>query len=166
MVLTMPTFSHSPLIGLSAIGLLAVSTPNAIAQSLPVDTPYEELMESGDTQYIAGYNQGVRSLPLGRASVEAMNKKQARQAAYNGLSVSQNGHGYTVKAGAFRNFENAKRLQAKLYSIGPSRIEPRTANGMEFYGVYLGPWKTEGDAFTAYSMAIDKGMQDGTIIEE
>ena len=80
------------------------------------------------------------------------------------IKAAPNGE-YMIKAGAFRSFENAERLYARLHSVGPAQIVHRSANGQDFYGVYLGPWKTETDAFTAYGQALDAGMQDGKIIQ-
>ncbi len=149
----------------------------AIAQSLPVPMPFEEQRELDDarmrqqsTDLYAGaapvFQQGQ---PLGRGYVEAQqnlaNQQEFVQQTSRLQTLAPGASGYTIKAGSFRSFENAQRLHAKLYNIGSARIVPRHANGQDFYGVYLGPWASETQAFEAYSLAMDAGMQDGKILD-
>ena len=99
-----------------------------------------------------------------RQAFAALNRAPSPYIQRERIKASPNGE-YLIKAGAFRSFENAERLYARLHAIGPAQIVHRTANGQDFYGVYLGPWQSEADAFTAYSQALDAGMQDGKIIQ-
>ncbi len=166
---------------------LAFSALSASAQSLPVPMPEEERIElrtaktradyeGGPTQYataripspVTGAPLSDRlSRPAPQTSTQQTIRKQAAQIPAEDVlrALPPGATGYMIKAGSFRTFENAERLQAQLFSIGTAKIVPRRANGKDFYGVYLGPWATEAEAFTAYGLAMDAGMQDGEIID-
>ncbi len=170
----MSTFKNAVFVSAGLASIMACALPAATAQSLPVPMPIEEQRELEDARMrqqfreefagtSATFQQGI---PLGRSSVAAQQQQQAYQQTSNKLqTLAPDANGYTIKAGSFRSFENAQRLHAKLYSIGSARIVPRQADGMDFYGVYLGPWATEKQAFQAYTLAMDAGMQDGQIID-
>ena len=170
----MSTTKSAVLISAGLASFITFAPLSASAQSLPVPMPIEEQRELQDAslrqqfrQEFAGstpvFQQGI---PLGRASVAAQQQRQTQVIMEKKLqTLAPNANGYTIKAGSFRSFENAQRLHAKLYNIGSARIVPRQAGGMDFYGVYLGPWATEDEAFQAYSLAMDAGMQDGKILD-
>lgn len=170
----MSTFKNINRFSICLAGFAMLMGGNAIAQSLPVPMPIEEQRELDDArmrQYSQEQYAGTRptfqqGIPLGRSSVEAYQRKAFKQQNTVKLqTLAPDANGYTIKAGAFRSFQNAQKLHAKLYSIGSARIISRQANGMDFYGVYLGPWATEEEAFKAYSLAMDAGMQDGKILD-
>lgn len=168
------SFTRTDLAAITAIILTGAMSAHAQAMrepSLPVPTPIEErnymAARSYEGETYAANSMNRAPVALGRSSVRANAQPlTAAGPAEDALrSLPPGANGYQIKAGAFRSFENAQRLYARLYSIGSARIEPRTANGDTFYGVYLGPWKTQSEAFTAYGQAMDAGMQDGKIID-
>lgn len=147
---------------------------SANAQSLMVPMPAEERQELAQARFRQAQNDQMvprqptfqTGTPLGRPLVEARQEQRITAPTPEPLqSLPTGAAGYMIKAGSFRSFANAQSLHAKLYAIGSARIIPRQANGMDFYGVYLGPWSTEAEAFQAFSLAMDAGMQDGKIID-
>ncbi|MFC7291962.1 SPOR domain-containing protein [Hirschia litorea] len=151
-----------------------VGFQSANAQSLPVPMPAEERQELAQARYRQAQNAQIAQhqpsyqtgTPLGRPLVEARKESSPSAPTAEPLqTLSSDATGYMIKAGSFRSFANAQSLHAKLYAIGSARIIPRQANGMDFYGVYLGPWATEAEAFQAFSLAMDAGMEDGKIID-
>ncbi len=157
-----------------SIAIAIFGVGNANAQSLMVPMPDEERQELAQARLRQAQNDQMvprrptfqSGTPLGRPLVEARQEQSITTPTSEPLqSLPTGAAGYMIKAGSFRSFANAQSLHAKLYAIGSARIIPRQANGMDFYGVYLGPWATEAEAFQAYSLAMDAGMEDGKIID-
>ncbi|ACT58058.1 SPOR domain-containing protein [Hirschia baltica] len=170
----MSVFKKSTLI-CAGFAALSFSVMNAAsAQSLPVPMPIEEqreledarLRQKTDEEYAGRTLTFTQGVPLGRSSVASSQINPISRSNTPQLqTLPSNASGYTIKAGSFQSFENAQKLHAKLYAIGSSKIIPRRANGKDFYGVYLGPWATEAEAFQAFTLAMDAGMQDGQILD-
>ncbi len=139
--------------------------------SLPVPMPVEERLEmKRDGEYLSVARNGVLPKPFDARAVANSDLAPVSQAADRSLAettlrtlpVGQDG--YYIKAGAFRDFDNAARLHASLFAVGSAQIIHRAAQGQDFYGVYLGPWETQSQANAALTMATRQGMQDAQIV--
>ena len=161
--------------GLSTIVLIAIAAVpgTSYAQyiydaepSLSVPTPQEELAETPRTElYSVAINDQRAKQHNARKAVSGLSEHIVQANTLSSLrSLPPTSNGYYVKAGAFQSFENAQQLHADLFAIGSAQITHRQANGRDYYGVYLGPWKTEAEAMSAFGLALDAEMQDGKII--
>ena len=137
-----------------------------VQPSLPVPTPPEEQAEAKTPEFYSMAIDGVKPIPFNarNKAAEISTHQRLVETTSKLRSLPPESRGYLIKAGAFRSFENAQRLHAKLFSIGSAQITHRQAKGLDFYGVYLGPWKTREEAQIAYDLALKAGMQDGEII--
>lgn len=137
-----------------------------VEPSLPVPTPPEERAEMTTPEFYAVANNGElpRAFDARRTAAKIAARQSHKEVASQLRTLPPESRGYYVKAGAFQSFENAQRLHAKLFAIGSAQITHREAHGQDFYGVYLGPWKTQAEAEAAYELALKAGMQDGAVI--
>lgn len=158
-----------PLLGSIAFGAGTASAQTA-EPSLPVPMPIEERMElPAEGQYYSVAKNGVSPRPFdarAAASRSGISSKpiDRTRVETNLRTLPPGENGYFIKAGAFRQFDNASRLHASLFSVGSAQIIHRVAAGQDYYGVYLGPWKSHAEAEAAYKLAVDAGMQDGKIV--
>ena len=153
--------------------LFASSASSALAQefyepSLPVPVPSEDAQQSqqsGDYYAVAAIDGSVpRAFDARRQAAEVAARRARTETISQLRTLPPSSPGYYVKAGSFRSFENAQQLHASLFAIGSAQITHRKANGQDFYGVYLGPWRNEAQAKEAFILAMDAGMQDGAIV--
>ncbi len=71
-----------------------------------------------------------------------------------------------VQAGAFTNWDNAKRLQSELGRYGQVKILPINVDGQQFYRVRIGPMGTVNEADSALAGLISNGNDQARIVVE
>lgn len=71
-----------------------------------------------------------------------------------------------VQAGAFSVFDSANRLQARLSSIAPAKIEATRAGGVQTFRVRLGPLETVERADAVLARVTGSGVSGAHIIVE
>jgi rare lipoprotein A len=69
-----------------------------------------------------------------------------------------------VQAGAFSVFDSANRLQARLSSIAPAKIEATRAGGVQTFRVRLGPLETVERADAILARVTESGVSGAHII--
>ncbi|HER26997.1 MAG TPA: SPOR domain-containing protein, partial [Rhodospirillales bacterium] len=65
-----------------------------------------------------------------------------------------------IQAGAFANYENANRVRARLYNVGPVRISPVLINGRDLFRVRVGPMASIDAADRMLERVIEAGYTD------
>jgi rare lipoprotein A len=69
-----------------------------------------------------------------------------------------------IQAGAFRLYENALKLQARLNGVGPTEITSVDVNGQEFFRVRVGPMTSVNIADQTLDGMIDSGYKLARIV--
>lgn len=69
-----------------------------------------------------------------------------------------------VQAGAFVRYGNARRLKARLSSLGPSRIQAARVNDRRFFRVQLGPVDTVESADRLLNRLLSQGHPEAQLV--
>ncbi len=69
-----------------------------------------------------------------------------------------------VQAGAFREFDNANRVNARLSAMGRAAISQTVVDGMDLYRVRLGPLATVDEADRMLDLVIGAGYPDARVV--
>ena len=69
--------------------------------------------------------------------------------------------GSYVQAGSFRDFDNAKKMAARLQTVGKARVRSREVGDRTFYRVMLGPFTSPSYAKSVVKRL--KSMGIGTL---
>ncbi len=65
-----------------------------------------------------------------------------------------------IQAGAFANFENANRVRARLFNVGPVKISPVLIDGRDLFRVRIGPMANIEDADRMLERVFEAGYTD------
>lgn len=69
-----------------------------------------------------------------------------------------------IQAGAFREFQNAHRVQAILSGLGPAKVSPVLVNGIDLFRVRLGPIAAVDEADKLLDSVVRSGYPDARIV--
>jgi len=69
-----------------------------------------------------------------------------------------------IQAGSFVRYDNARRLSARLSSLGPIRIAPARVRDRQFFRVQLGPVDSVAQADRMLARLLDNGHDDAQVV--
>jgi rare lipoprotein A len=139
----------------------AASTPEPVQQDTPASNGWTMVAPPREAEAIS------LDAPLyWQASPRAVARAQiaATGSLPQPVEQSQQGAGFVIQAGSFKNRENADKARAALASIAPVEMAEIEAGGNIYFRVRVGPFPSPGDAEAALSKITQAGYQGAKII--
>ncbi|MBM3566057.1 MAG: septal ring lytic transglycosylase RlpA family protein [Alphaproteobacteria bacterium] len=107
-------------------------------------------------------SRSITDVPLQSSSVQA---RPAAEAKIGTLTQDKaKATRIYVQAGAFRNFDNANKVSAKLTKVGPVSVSPTLSGGQDVFRVRLGPIASVEEADRFLDRVIRSGYPDARVV--